>query len=110
MKYSWPGNIRQLENEIERAAVVCGSSGIIDTKDLSPDLFASAGDQASSSGYRGRLKDIVEKVEMEVIKASLAEFRGNVLQTSKALGLTRKGLKNKMTRYNIDIDYKKLLS
>ena len=110
MKYSWPGNIRQLENEIERAAVVCGSNGIIDPKDLSPDLFAQTGDYSKSDGYRGRLRDIVEKVESDIIKATLAECKGNVLQTSKLLGLTRKGLKNKMARYNIELDFKRLIS
>lgn len=100
-RYSWPGNVRQLENEIERAAVVCDTEGIIDVADLSPDLLRASVDASQLKGYQGQLRDITEKVEREVIAASLLENRGNILKTSRVLGLTRKGLKDKMARYGI---------
>ncbi|UCD93868.1 MAG: sigma-54-dependent Fis family transcriptional regulator, partial [Candidatus Zixiibacteriota bacterium] len=104
IKYPWPGNVRQLENEIERAAVVSEANGIIDLPDLSPELRGSVTAESDFTGYRGQLREITEKVEREVIAATLSENKGNILKTSKILGLTRKGLKDKMARYGIDAE------
>jgi len=104
MKYSWPGNIRQLENELERAAVVCGSDGCINVKNISPELIVSSDEYGDTGNYQGRLRDIVEKVEVDLITSTLAEYKGNIVQTSKALGVSRQGLKDKIARYKIDLD------
>ncbi|UCE23566.1 MAG: sigma 54-interacting transcriptional regulator [Candidatus Zixiibacteriota bacterium] len=101
---AWPGNVRQLENELERAAVVCDTEGIIDVADLSPELLRSSSETSDTKFYRGQLREITEKVERDVISAALIENRGNILKTSKVLGLTRKGLKDKMTRYGISAE------
>jgi transcriptional regulator with PAS, ATPase and Fis domain len=106
MKSRWQGNVRELESEIERAAVTCGSQGTIEARDLSPNLLATVVEEISSSEVRGELKEIVGKVERNMIRRALAENKGNVLQTSRVLGLTRKGLVNKIKRYNIVLDYK----
>lgn len=103
-KYSWPGNVRQLENEIERAAVVSDTDSLIDISDLSPEIFGAPAGDTDYKGYRGQLREVVEKVERDIISATLTENKGNILQTSKILGLTRKGLKDKMARYNIKSD------
>jgi len=103
-KYAWPGNVRQLENEIERAAVVCDTEGIIDIADLSPDLLRASTQSSEFKEYHGQLREITERVEREIITASLLENRGNILKTSRVLGLTRKGLKDKMARYGINAD------
>jgi Nif-specific regulatory protein len=101
-RFDWPGNIRQLENELERAAVVSEQSGIIDVSDLSPEIFGKVYEEVpETESPEGYLKSVVEKVERDLIGASLAKHKGNILQTSKALGLTRKGLKDKMARYGI---------
>ncbi len=98
---SWPGNIRQLENEIERAAVVCGPDRPIGIADLSPELLDSIEERFGHIDFKGQLKTIVEKVEREVISSTLKENDGNIMRTSKILGLTRKGLRDKMARYGI---------
>lgn len=100
--YAWPGNVRQLENEIERAVVVCGSTGIIEKRHMSPELLGAAEGSRDFRKYRGKLRDIVENIEKEIIASTLAENDSNILRTSKILGLTRKGLKDKMARYGID--------
>ncbi len=100
-KYSWPGNIRQLENEIERAAVTCNSDAI-DITDFSREIIDSTLSQIDNSLYRGPLKRMVEKVEKDIISATLKNNDGNIMRTSKILGLTRKGLKDKINRYGIN--------
>jgi Nif-specific regulatory protein len=103
-KYSWPGNIRQLENELERAAVISSAVSIIDVSDLSPEIYGAVSAGVDLSESHGQLKDIVEKVEKDIITATLTKNKGNILRTSKILGLTRKGLKDKMSRYGITAD------
>jgi len=100
--YDWPGNVRQLENEINRAAAVCGIEDIIEVNDFSPALVKTIINSDSYSNYRGRLKDLVEKIEIDVIKSTLTEYQGNFVQTAEVLGLSRKGLKTKMARYKIE--------
>jgi Nif-specific regulatory protein len=101
MNYSWPGNIRQLENELERAAVICSPENTIDVSHLSSEIVSTGPAGGGVLKYRGKLRDTVERVEKEVISSSLAENDWNILQTSQQLGLTRKGLKDKMARYGI---------
>ncbi len=100
-EYDWPGNVRQLQHEIERAAVVCSREGVIDRTDLSPEIRGVQVDLPTARKYHGRLRDTVEDLEKQVIASTLEENDGNILQTSKLLGLTRKGLKDKMARYRI---------
>jgi two-component system response regulator HupR/HoxA len=101
MSYSWPGNIRQLENELERAAVICSPGNVIDVSHLSTEFATSGSADGKKAGYKGKLRDTVERIEKEVISSSLTENDWNILQTSRQLGLTRKGLKDKMSRYGI---------
>ena len=102
INFPWPGNIRQLENEIERAAVVCDPDGHIDVKDLSFKLLTSLDVYTDSDSHQVKLSDIIEKFERNLIISALAEYKGNIMQTSKALGLSRKGLRDKMARYKIN--------
>ena len=100
-RYSWPGNVRQLEHELERAAVVCDSENQIDICDLSPELLGSTAADIDTTGYSGKLREVVERVERDLVVSTLDQTGGNILKTSKILGLTRKGLKDKMARYGI---------
>jgi len=106
IKYSWPGNIRQLENEMERIAVTCDPDGIIKPKDLSQEFFSSDHEFIDWEKGEGDLKKIIEEVERNIIRRALAKNRGNISKTSEELGLTRKGLTNKINRYSIEIDFK----
>jgi len=108
--YQWPGNIRELENEIERAAVTCGPSGVIEPADLSKNVTSATADDFNFLEFNGELHAAVEKVERSIIKKALAINKGNYTQTAKLLGLTRKGLMNKISRYKISIDFDRLVT
>jgi transcriptional regulator with PAS, ATPase and Fis domain len=100
-QYSWPGNIRQLENELERVSIICSHDGLIKPADLSPEISGTSIDFKAVKKKSGHLRDIIEEIEKEIINSALTETSGNILQTSQILGLTRKGLKDKINRYNI---------
>lgn len=102
-QYSWPGNVRQLEHEVERAAIVCSIDNMIESQDFSNVINGYNLTDQSTGKYSGQLRDIVEEIEKEVILKTLKEMQGNILQSSKILGLTRKGLKDKITRYNLEV-------
>lgn len=103
-QHSWPGNIRQLAHEIERAAVVADYHHTIDSTHLSPEIISSVSDKVNVGNYRGQLRETVERVEREMIAATLERNNGNILRSSKDLGITRKGLKDKMVRYGLKSD------
>jgi Nif-specific regulatory protein len=104
IKYAWPGNIRQLENEIERASVVCGPNNCLMPKDFSNDVIVGSRTKIDFASFGGSLSEAVSKLETEMIKIALTEHKGNILQTSKTLGLTRKGLMNKIDRHKISME------
>jgi len=103
MRYQWPGNVRQLENELERAAIVAEDPCEIDVSDLSSELLSVIYSESKSS-ISGRLKDTVESLERQMITETLIKNANNIQKSSRILGLTRKGLKDKMKRYQIEID------
>lgn len=98
--YKWPGNIRELEHELERAAIVCSGSGVIEPHDFSPFLIAAESSE-NHPLHKGRLRDVVDQVERDLIARTLHEQHGNILRSAEALGLTRKGLRDKIARYGI---------
>jgi Nif-specific regulatory protein len=103
LNYDWPGNIRQLENEIEKAAAVCDMDGPIDLGDISADIMTSTKIKSIAAIHSGYLKDMVEALEKDVIQSTLLKYNGNVTKSSKFLGLTRKGLSDKILRYKIPV-------
>jgi DNA-binding NtrC family response regulator/tetratricopeptide (TPR) repeat protein len=101
--FSWPGNVRQLRNEIQRAVAMAPSGGVISPELLSP-VFG--GVDAVSSSSRGRARSVtlaaaVERLEREMIEGALQRAAGNISQTARSLGLTRRGLYLKMDRLGI---------
>ena len=100
--FSWPGNVRQLRNEVQRAVAMAGGSVI--TPDLLSPVFGGPG--MSSDGGRSRARNVtlseaVDRLEREMIESALGRAAGNVSQTARSLGLTRRGLYLKMDRLGI---------
>ena len=99
MSYSWPGNVRQLKHEIERAVTFCDQDGVILPRHFSDDLISS------TEVARGPLRPIaavIEDVEKELIKEAMKKFNGNKSKAARSLGLSRRGLINKIQRYRIE--------
>jgi Nif-specific regulatory protein len=84
--YDWPGNIRELENTIERA-VVLGASDTILLEDL-PEMLLESNSTARSTNHSG-FHDAVRKNKMEIIQRALDKCDGNHVEAAKLLGLNR---------------------
>jgi len=107
--YWWPGNVRQLRNEIQRAVAMSAPGGAVEPEHLSPDLAAPiSANQAATQTRPGRreyprnLAAAIEQVEKEMIVGALEKAHGNVSETARVLGLTRRGLYLKMRRLGLD--------
>jgi len=106
VRYDWPGNIRELENFIERIVLMAGGDTIT-LEDIPPE-WKSAAEVLSISqpaGQKKPFKDFVkghmEEVEKQSIIQCLDECGGNVTKAAQRLGLSRKGLQLKMIKYNL---------
>jgi DNA-binding NtrC family response regulator len=99
--YQWPGNIRQLENEVKRL-VVSVRRTVITEDDLDDNIRTAGkkGEPSSAPGDRS-LHAAVTELEQQLIKEALQVCQGNQLKTARRLGLSRQGLIKKMKRYEI---------
>ena len=99
--YSWPGNIRELENEMKRLVVLTPRK-VITEDDLPEHIRKSANKHTASRLVPVRsLKEAVEELEEQMIIEALETCEQNQLKTAKVLGLSRWGLIKKMKRYGI---------
>jgi DNA-binding NtrC family response regulator/tetratricopeptide (TPR) repeat protein len=100
--FGWPGNVRQLRNEVHRAVAMTAPGGVITPEILSPIFAGSAPGAPSSRRARNvPLASAVERLEREMIEGALQRTAGNISQTARTLGLTRRGLYLKMDRLGI---------
>jgi DNA-binding NtrC family response regulator len=91
--FNWPGNIRQLQNEIQRA-VLLSEGGEVAAADLSITTAKSGESDTSFT--------LLEGVERNAITQTLKETGGNKLETAKRLGIGRQTLYNKIKAYGIE--------
>ena len=94
--FEWPGNIRQLQNEIQRAVLLCEGPDV-DASDLSVSETRMVPSEGSDTSFT-----LLEGVERNAIIQMLRETGGNKLETAKKLGIGRQTLYNKIKAYGIE--------
>jgi DNA-binding NtrC family response regulator len=102
MSYSWPGNVRQLENVVERALAFSHGRSQIDVPDLGPEIqnLPAAAD-AGAPWFPDEgidLERYIEGMELTLIKRSLERTQGNKVQAARLLNLKRTTLIEKLKR------------
>jgi Nif-specific regulatory protein len=96
-RYAWPGNVREVENAIERAVVACEGS-VIEERHL-PKTIVAAGARVPEA--QTTLAGAVEQLERRMIADALAGSHGNLARAARALGTTERVLRYKMTKYEL---------
>lgn len=100
--YAWPGNLRELRHEMQRALVMAAGRPDILEEDLSPAIASPAGSEPVDTVLEGAtLEEKITALERREITLALAATSGNRSHAAQRLGLSRQGLLNKMARYNI---------
>ncbi|HXN33239.1 MAG TPA: sigma 54-interacting transcriptional regulator, partial [Polyangiaceae bacterium] len=107
-QYAWPGNIRELENVIERAVLFCDTQKLR-ASDLPPEIrgvpamanvpLPEADLQAAlagEGGLKGHVKVAMSRLERELVSRALHQTSGNVTHAARLLKISRKGLQLKM--------------
>jgi transcriptional regulator with GAF, ATPase, and Fis domain len=99
--YNWPGNIRELENEIQRLVIQAESGHWIEITDLSPRLRKVEGTITRIAPKQGTLKEMMEQVERWLITEALRDHGNNKTKTAQTLGITREGLHKKLAKFGV---------
>jgi two-component system NtrC family response regulator len=100
MKYNYPGNVRELENIIERG-VVLTRGNVITLNDLPMNIKGFKDERTLAALREGSLTEQVEALEKQLIFDALQESDGNQTKAGKLLGLTERNLRYKLKKYNI---------
>src|SRR5262249_45926920 len=106
-QYWWPGNVRQLKNELQRAVALSAPGGTVEPAHLSPEINSTRLPTSTSSGAARpsrsspNLASAVEQVERDLSQAALDGAGGNISETARSLGLTGRGLYLKIRRLGL---------
>ncbi len=98
MNYDWPGNVRQLDNEIRRVVTLVENGGEFEVELLSERVRR---DWAGDDSTPGSLRIFLQSIEKRYLSQVLAKNDGNVTRTALELGLTRSGLYKKLERFGL---------
>ncbi len=106
LRHAWPGNVRQLENAIERACVTA-RDGVIRPENLPPDLStptssASPHQVDLSRPLPEQLAEMTSRLEEHYLRRALRKTRGHVGRCAQLSGLSRRSVTEKIAQYKID--------
>ncbi len=97
--YSWPGNIRQLENILERM-ILMSDSDVLGPGDL-PEEISNQLSVPTPLTFKEEVRRKTQQIERELIEQALQQTAGNITHTAESLGLSRKGLQLKIKELGI---------
>ncbi len=111
MNYSWPGNIRELENTIERAVNLCNGQVISENEIFNDEWISSTTyttlDEVAVSNYVDPVSEMdiepLETMEKRAIERALSISGGNITNTANLLKVTRNTIYNKIKKYNLAV-------
>jgi DNA-binding NtrC family response regulator len=96
-RYDWPGNVRQLQNEVQRA-VLMAEGKVIEEGDLAIPVTEAPPEEQAAAGNL----TLMEAMERNAIVQMLKDTHGNKFETAKRLGIGRQTLYNKIKSYGIE--------
>jgi DNA-binding NtrC family response regulator len=99
--FSWPGNVRQLENEVRRALVL--ADDVVQLEHLSDEIRNPTGSEAARSDGLN-LRRRLDALETELVRAALRRTDGNQTRAAELLGVSRFGLQKMMKRLMIRVE------
>ena len=112
-RYSFPGNVRELENVLERAVALAENPALIEASDLRLTVDDHPVTQAAASGAnvdagtlagRTPLQDFLDRSERETLEMALGQTRGNRTQAAKLLGITFRSMRYRLERLGMEPD------
>ena len=101
-EYDWQGNVRELENEVERAIALAGEGAVIQREDLSPKIYEKSPNIELPNALNAEtLRGAVDQLESHLIQEALEKYRWNESEVARRLGISRLGLQKKLDRLGI---------
>ncbi len=98
--YDWPGNVRQLKNEMERIAILLQDGDLLRPANLSEVIQQSA--LLKSKGGGNRLKNSIDAIQKKMVLDALQRYQWNKTRAANDLGISRRGLLKMIERYELD--------
>ena len=99
MVYRWPGNIRELENVVERACIL-STEGVVRSHNMPPTLQTA---EATATKAKGGLSFSVEQLERQLIREALVSCKGNMAKAAAELKVTERMLYTRIQKYDIEV-------
>ena len=106
--YDWPGNLRELHNEVTRM-LIFAQDNVLGAELISRHILQAAPSESGADRSAeevmtadGTLKDRIELIEMRILRETLTRNRWNKSRAAAELGLSRVGLRAKLDRYGIE--------
>jgi DNA-binding NtrC family response regulator/tetratricopeptide (TPR) repeat protein len=105
--FEWPGNVRQLQNELRRMVALAEPGAVLTPRALSAEIASVRAEVpvrhggSPTASFPDKLSPTLARIEREMIQAALREHRGKMEATAKALGISRKGLYLKRQRLGL---------
>ncbi len=104
-EYYWPGNVREIRNEVERIIALRSSHSLIKPKDLSKKFFYETYPEGVTAGdeeEEGYIKRLVDEFERNLLSKYLRKHKWNKTKVARLCGITRQGLNKKIGKYRLD--------